>query len=375
VLSRRGGCVGVMTLAALLAAASCSSPKSFIVLRLRSSTAGPIAGVTEIGVVVTQGTPSQTQTLTYPPPKGATIIAINQVTVTDLSVSFTGGRSGSVMFTVTARNAAGCEVGRGSKTTIIKKGDIALETVDLVASSCTSVDGGVDAEVDAFAGCDPVDPACGIGKTCQVNCVTKMGECTPGGSGAPGTPCQMNKDCMPGTQCFDYAGTGCAVKLCLRFCNGDLGCAAGSGGDGGASDGGAQGGAAVGTKSLCAGPVQCAGGPTAYHTCTFACDPRESALKPDTSGCPAGLSCLVVGNMDQVDCACAEKTRVGTDGTNCTGSAACAPGFICNMMGPTQQCRAVCRCDAVGMTCTAPNTCGDKTCSALTNDTTFGACL
>jgi hypothetical protein len=121
--------------------------------------------------------------------------------------------------------------------------------------------------------------------------------------------------------------------------------------------------------------VQCGGVATGYHTCTFACDPRlASAAK---SGCPTGLACLVVGNMDQVDCACPESTRKGTDGTNCTTSAECAPGYICNMMGGTQKCRAVCRCDANGMTCMAQtNECTDnRTCTALTNDTTFGVCL
>jgi hypothetical protein len=80
--------------------------------------------------------------------------------------------------------------------------------------------------------------------------------------------------------------------------------------------------------------------------------------------------------MDQVDCACAEKTRVGTDGADCPGSAMCAPGFICNMMTGAQKCRAICRCDAKDMTCMAPNGCAaGKTCAALTNDTTFGVCL
>jgi hypothetical protein len=80
--------------------------------------------------------------------------------------------------------------------------------------------------------------------------------------------------------------------------------------------------------------------------------------------------------MDQVDCAFPEATRKGTDGADCTNSAQCAPGFVCNMMAGAQKCRAVCRCDAVNMACTAPNDCGGgRTCSALTNDTIFGACL
>jgi len=238
-------------------------------------------------------------------------------------------------------------------------------------------DGGVIPSGDAapFRGCDPVAPLCGGGKTCQVNCDTRMGECITGGTGVRGSACTNNNNCMPGTQCFDYASAGCDVKLCLRFCNDDNGCLA-SAADGGAGDGGGaeMGGAAVGTRSVCAGPVQCMGVATAYHTCTFACDPRQTATA--ASGCPAGLACLIVANMDQVDCGCAEKTRTGTDGVNCTSSTQCAPGYVCNMLGNSQKCRAVCRCDASGMTCTAPNTCANsKTCSALMNDTTFGACL
>src|SRR5206468_11589412 len=108
---------------------------------------------------------------------------------------------------------------------------------------------------------------------------------------------------------------------------------------------------------LCAGPVQCNGTPTAYHTCTFSCDPRRAAVSGGTAGCPTGLSCLVVGAMDQVDCACPEATRTKTEGQTCATAAECAPGLICNFMGGTQTCRAVCRCDAQGLSCTA--TAGD----------------
>ena len=33
---------------------------------------------------------------------------------------------------------------------------------------------------------------------------------SPGGTGAPGTACNTNADCQPGTQCFNYTSTGCA---------------------------------------------------------------------------------------------------------------------------------------------------------------------
>jgi hypothetical protein len=218
---------------------------------------------------------------------------------------------------------------------------------------------------------------CPAGDTCQIDCTKGKGECTPGGTGGPGAPCTTNMDCAPGSQCFDYSATGCGVKICLRFCNEDSQCPASGSTDGGAaSDGGADS-SGVPTKSVCQGVVPCGTVATAYHTCTFGCDPRAAAITANATRCPTGLSCLVVGNMDQVDCACPEATRKGTDGADCAAGADCAPGFICNMMGGTQKCRAICRCDATqGMTCTPPDDCtGGKGCTALTNETTFGVCL
>ena len=224
-----------------------------------------------------------------------------------------------------------------------------------------------------FPGCDPVPPTCATGQTCQINCTTSQGECTAGGTGGPGTPCTTNKDCAPGSQCFDYGSTGCDVKVCLRFCDTDALCSTGG------ADGGADGGAAsspTGTTSVCQGLVPCNGFLTSYHTCTFGCDPRQAAVAAGSTGCPAGLSCIVVGSMDQVDCACPEASRKGMDGADCEGGADCAPGYICNLMAAAKKCRAVCRCDAKNMTCTAANACGgDKVCSPLTNEATFGACL
>jgi hypothetical protein len=81
--------------------------------------------------------------------------------------------------------------------------------------------------------------------------------------------------------------------------------------------------------------------------------------------------------MDQVDCACPEATRIKQAGEDCTRASDCAPGLICSLMGSTQKCRAVCRCDAQGSACAANrNDCpGTTTCTALTNDTLYGACL
>ncbi|HEY2728890.1 MAG TPA: hypothetical protein VGK52_03055 [Polyangia bacterium] len=385
--SRQGGRLALLLVLAASVAGACSKPKSFIVLTLRSADSTDIAGVMEVDVTVNQA-PSLSKFLKYPPKDGKPF-TINMVNTNDLSVSFTGGRSGPVDLSVAVKDASGCTIGfLGNISVSIREGDIASAAVALQAQppDCSQTpDGGVDAGGDAFPGCDPVTPAlaCMSTQTCQVNCLTKKGECTAGGTGAPGSPCMMNKDCAPGSQCFDYSGTGCAVKICLRFCNDDKACPSGVadvGADGGASDGGGAeaGAASTGPRSVCQGLVPCGTALTAYHTCTFACDPRAKAAAAASSGCPSGLSCLVVGNMDQVDCACAESTRTGVDGDDCATGAQCAPGFICNEMGMNKKCRAVCRCDAQGTpaACTAPNECvTGKTCTALTNDTTFGVCL
>jgi hypothetical protein len=392
--------VWLTTVLGALTFAACSSPKSIVVLTLQSAAPAPITGITKVIVNVSQGT--RVATLTYPPPAGADTITVDQVTKTDLTVSFSGGQSGTIDLEVTVQDANGCTIGFGSAPTVLRQGGIVSATALLTASAdCSTADGGADASTTKFPGCDPVSPMCGGDQTCQVNCMTHMGECTLGGTGAPGSVCRTNADCAAGSQCFDYSSTGCNVKVCLQFCDDDNGCvtppsttsALSTPSDGGSDDAGAgpRDGSAdatsdgapagaveagpVATKSLCAGPVQCGAVVTGYHTCTFGCDPRLGAVKSG-SRCPTGLSCLIVVGMDQVDCACPEQTRVGTDGDDCTGSAQCAPGYICNMMGGSQKCRAVCSCDASGTTCTAPNECANgKACQTLTNDTVFGVCL
>ncbi|HVZ72155.1 MAG TPA: hypothetical protein VHJ20_07255 [Polyangia bacterium] len=365
-----GAIVGAALFVAALGA--CAKPKSYLWLTLESGT--PIGGITNVVVDVTQG--AYTKTLTYPAP----VVTIEDMYPTDLSVSFSGGQSGTVEIKVTLLDQYGCTIGQSDVTTgVIKEGNVAKINVAIQAQSgCLKNDGAAGPDGETFPGCDPVTPQCAAGKTCQVNCEKDIGECTEGGAGGPGSPCSSNADCAPGSQCFDYAGTGCNVKLCLRFCDGDNRCSS-TAADGGVTspDGGAATGvAAVGTKSLCLGPVQCGDTLTSYHTCTFACDPRQPAAAAGTTGCPTGLSCLIVGDLDQVDCACAEKTRTGKDGDMCNGSAQCAPGYICNLMSGVRACRAVCHCNAANGLCTAVNDCANgKTCNALTNDTTFGVCL
>jgi hypothetical protein len=228
-------------------------------------------------------------------------------------------------------------------------------------------DGGAD---DGGTGADGGVLACTPTQTCQVDCTPPnnapaRNECVPGGTGAPGTVCTTNADCQPGTQCFNYASTGCNVKLCLRFCNTSADCAAFGAGGGGPG-------------SFCEGPVMCPAFLTAYHTCTFNCDPRAAAAAT-RGGCPMSFACVLVATGDQVDCACPEATRTKQEGEACTKAADCAPGLICNQMSGTKTCRSICRCDAnASGVCTAtPNDCpkAGTTCRAVTNNTIYGICL
>ncbi len=337
----------------------CSSPQSFIVLVIESSTEAPLTGVARLTVVVSKGT-TEMKTLTY----GAsdlTVVADADTSSGTLSVSFSGGETGDIKLDVTAFDAQGCDIGQGTVIVTIKKGAVNEGILALgTGPGCAPDGGGPDAQDGgAFGGCDPVSPQCAANQTCQVDCTTVKNECATGGTAVAGALCQSASDCAPGTQCFDFGNVGCpGTKVCLRFCGGNADCAAfGSGG--------------AGPGSFCRDPVVCTTLATSYHTCTFNCDPTAAAAAAASAGCPSGLACLVPA-MDEVDCACPEKTRTGHAGDFCSSSAACAPGFICN----AQSCRAVCRCDAVSGECTATNDCPTAgTRCTVTSQTIYGICL
>jgi len=314
-------------LGALLAAAGCSNPDSFVVLSLRSATTTAINGVTVIQVDVSSAT-IPTRSLFY---KTKTMMTIDQVVDRTLSVGFAGNETGTVTFVVTALDDAGCSLGTDSTRVEIVKGGVAHGGVSLGgARDCARVDAGApDGPVGTpLPGCDPVSPqsppagdggvtTCTATQTCQVDCTPDAGvprnECIAGGTGKAGTACTKNADCEPGTQCFDYTTIGCTnVKVCLRFCNNDTDCVpVGTGGGG--------------PGSFCQGPVMCPTFLTSYHTCTFNCDPRAAGAAT-RGGCPTGLACVMPGDHDQVDCACPEATRTKTEGMTCTseiGRASC----------------------------------------------------
>jgi hypothetical protein len=348
----------------------CSSPQSFVVLALQSASPTPLVDVAQLTVVVSRGT-TEMKTLSYEA-SDLTIVADADTSGGTLSVSFSGGETGDITFDVTALDPQGCAIGHGAAIVTIRKGAVNEGIVALTAEQACAADAAdaADAETDTasgsgaeFPGCDPARPVCAAKQTCQVECVASKNECVTGGAASAGAACQSNADCPLGTQCFDYTSIGCAAKICLRFCDGDGDCAAvGHGGPG--------------PGSFCIEPVVCAGSPTAYHTCSFNCDPTAAAAAADDVGCPSGLACLMPA-LDRADCACPEKTRTGREGAGCTSAAGCAPGLICDAQGGALSCRPVCRCDATNGSCaTTTNDCptAGTHCTPVTGQTIYGIC-
>lgn len=325
-------------LAAAWGAAACGgSSQSFMVVTVQSADTTPITQVASLQVTVTNGASSQT--LTYPAPDqvpftitGTLDPATGKIGTT-FSVSFSTAHVNDLVVQVSALNALGTAVGTGQADAAITPGGIASVTIALE---------------HLYPGCDPAALTCGAAMTCAVNCAVQSGSCVAAGTGAAGSLCSQNVDCAPGTQCFSYGGgattPGCQLGACLKFCKSDADC---------------------GSGSLCQGKVPCTVGTTtsltAYHTCTFACDPRGAA----TTGCPAGLHCFLVDTMDQVDCACTQAGQTKVEGQDCTSGTECAPGLVC-----TSQCHKACLLAANNTDCGA-----GQTCAALTNDQIYGVCL
>ncbi len=345
-------------LAIVAGAGACRDQQSFIVVTVTSAEATPITNIVDFQVMVDDGISTTPLTYVVPPDQSPLTITNSVDPKTGIvgktfSVSFTIGRNGDVMFHIAARDAAHCTIGIGHNDQIIARGGVANIAVMLThASVCPSTDGGTDGGDVVFPGCDPATLSCDPQLTCAVNCAAMQGQCVAAGTAAPGGLCTQhgNADCAPGTQCFTYSGPLCSVPVCLKFCKTNTDCSA-----------------AVGTGSVCQGTVACPadGGSytTAYHTCTFACDPRGTA----TSGCPAGLHCFVVDTMDQVDCSCTEATRTKIEGQSCTFGSDCAPGLLCNQS--TNKCQKLCKRGESGDCATG------QSCTALTNDMIYGVCL
>lgn len=358
----RAGVTAALLALALGAGASCRGQQSFVVVTVESAEDTPITGIVDF--VVTVGNGGNSIDLTYTVPANQSPLTLNNDQILDpttgrpgktFSVSFTLAHTGDAGLQVSARDSARCTIGVGQSTQPISRGGVANVTVKLTHASgpCEGDDGGADSGGEVvFPGCDPAARMCSTGQTCAVNCAARQGQCVTGGGMAPGGICSQNgnADCSPGTQCFTYSGPQCTVPVCLKFCKTDNDCTA------------------MGSGSVCQGNVSCPtdGGviPTAYRTCTFACDPRGAA----TTGCPTGLHCFLVDAMDQVDCACTAATQTQTEGQACTRGSDCAPSLICNRS--TLKCQKVCKRGAATSDCAS-----GQSCTALTNDTTYGVCL
>ena len=342
-----------------LGAGACREQQSFVVITVLSANDTPISGIATLVVTVVNGGSSKEMTYPIPPeqiPLTLTNIAdARGVFGKTFSVSFTLGHSDLVKFYVAARDASGCTIGLGMADGTIQKGGVAAVRVELDHASgpCLGADGGADGAGVTFPGCDPTTLSCNSPTlTCAVNCAALQGQCVTAGATPPGGLCdqQGNADCTPGTQCFTYSAPACNVHVCLKFCRTDDDCGPASSG------------------SLCQGKVPCSTDAgtllTAYHTCTFGCDPRGTA----TTGCPTGLHCFVVENMDQVDCACTEETRTKAVGQACLRGVDCAPGSICDLS--TGKCQTICKRSLNGADCAA-----NQSCHALTGDQVYGDCI
>jgi hypothetical protein len=346
-----------------LVVTACRTQQSFMVVTAESADPTPISGVVELDVTVVNGDSSTVLSYAVPLEQSPLTITgtLDPVTGkigTTLSVSFTLSHTDAVTIDVAARDASKCTVGHGTTTTMIKKGGVGqvIVALDHTIGPCDSQDGSHDGAGGGaddgggvvFPGCDPAELTCGAGLTCAVNCMALEGQCVLAGNEASGSLCQFNSDCQPGTQCFSYA-PGCDVRSCLKFCKTDSDCGP------------------SGSGSLCQGKVPCtidgASVLTAYHTCTFGCDPRG----PATTGCPTGLHCFVVDTMDQVDCACTEATRTHLEGQACTRGVDCAPGLIC--LQSSGRCQKVCKLSDNGADCAS-----GQVCSALQSDQIYGTC-
>lgn len=358
----RSGVTAALLALALAGGASCRDQQSFLVVTVESAEDTPISGIVDFVVVV--GNVGSSVQLTYTVPADQSPLTLNNDKIVDpktgrpgktFSVSFTLAHTGIASFQVSARDSARCTIGIGGDSETITRGGVAPITVKLTHASgpCEGGDAGADGNGEVvFPGCDPAALTCGAGLTCAVNCAARQGQCVTGGAMSPGGVCSANgnADCSPGTQCFTYSGPLCTVPVCLKFCKTNDDCAA------------------MGTGSLCQGNVSCPtdGGfiPTAYRTCTFACDPRGAA----TTGCPAGLHCFLVDKNDQVDCSCTAATQTQLEGQSCSRGSDCAPGLLCD--SATVKCQKICRLSLGGTDCAT-----GQRCMALTNDMTYGVCL
>lgn len=338
---RLRGALHVAVLAWLASLPGCSEDSYALVSVLTYT--GSIGNVAQVIAHVTSATGQQS--LTYPRKAGPPLHFDNLHPVT-FSVEFPASYVGATTLEVELVAEDGRPQGYGKSTADIVRGHIVRVEVRVVAGAvrpenASASDGGAPSML-----CDPYAPAaaCGEERACGVLCSQDnpaASMCYLAGTGAPGSPCASNGDCLPGSQCFAFSALGCAVKACLRFCNHDD------------KQCGEQG-------SYCNIPIACGSSP-ALAACSRPCDPTGAA----TTGCAPGLGCFVFAG-ETTDCACPGQGDMGSPCTqnsgcdNATSCLGCKAGLSCIVpagapSGATGACRPA--CNLATPTCPSGTTC------------------
>jgi hypothetical protein len=341
-------------------------PNKTIVLAVAPADGKPLGGIASFQVTVTDDGDARTQTFAH-----AQGTAIDVSAPAMLSLAVEPSASGAVIIIVDARDVGECRLATALINVVLVESAVihaaaALQRLD----DCSADDGGAsdapaapDGGPARFPGCDPAKATCGGDMTCEVRCAAKTAACTAGGSGFHGTTCASTADCAAGSECVDYAAAGCGVKICRLFCAEDVNCP--------------QPISAALPRNACAVPLACGATATAYRTCSVSCDPTFATRASGDSSCPPGLDCLLL-DPDHADCACAPPNGKA-EGQPCGVTADCAPGLLCNLMGDTKICRAICRCNVEDGACAAmiDGACpkAGTHCSPVTNGTVFGVCV
>jgi hypothetical protein len=346
------------------AAATLDGADSAVILDVTPNDGAPLDGVASLVVTIQQDGAERTVTFAHAP-----TAPIDDPPGVQLTVDVTAPESGAAIFSVEARTATGCALAKGLATVSIATASTVHADVALARlGGCAAADAGAPNEGSAsdggesFPGCDPVTPDCLDGTTCRVSCAAHAAACTASGDGFHGATCANDADCSPGTQCLDYAGAGCAVKICRHFCAGEANCP--------------QPVSLALPRNVCAAPLACAGAAGPADVCTVACDPTASAAANGSTACADGLACVLV-DASHADCACPAKTRTRSDGAACATDDDCAPDFVCDGAGAARACRALCHCYADSGACAAGD--GDcpsaaTRCAPMAEGGVFGAC-
>jgi hypothetical protein len=340
-------------------------PTKLIVLRIAPADGMPLGRVASFTVTVMNNGSSRVLTFVHDRNTPLDAAPLN------LGVMVESSESGAVVIVVDALDASDCKLATALVNVVLVDdavihAAVALQRLDGCAADAGTPDDATtpDDGPARFPGCDPVKTACGDDMTCEIRCASKTAACTARGSGFHGTTCASSADCAAGSECVDYAAAGCAVKVCRRFCAEDVNCP--------------QPIAAALPRNACAVPLACGATPTSTRTCSVSCDPTFATRANGESSCPDHLDCVLL-DPDHADCACGPRPAPKAEGEACSVTADCALGLVCNLMGATKTCRAICRCSVEDGVCAAviDGACpkAGTHCAPLTGGTVFGVCV